>query len=89
METQRTTSESSSDTTSTPTIREDGSSVGSSEEDEETLPEGVTYPLNSKKVVVAQLRRLAEMLGLSSEGTSARIGYSETSYRRKVSGTGP
>ena len=40
---------------------------------EESMPEGITYPLNSKKLVVSLLRRLAAMLELPSEGTAAML----------------
>ena len=42
--------------------------VESEEEDE--WPEGTVYLLNSKKIVVEQLRRLARILEVSSGGSS-------------------
>ena len=51
----------------------DDTPFGTSEGEEERLPEGAIYPLNSKKIVVSQLRRLASMLELPSEGTSATL----------------
>lgn len=65
-------SESFSDTASIQTAVEDDTPVTSEREDE-VLPEEATYSLNSKKIVVSQLRRLATMLELSSEGTSATL----------------
>ena len=38
-----------------------------------SVPEGATYLLNSKKLVVSLLRRLAAMLELPSEGTVAML----------------
>ena len=42
-------------------------------EEDENLPEGVTYSLNLKRLVVGQLRRLATMLELLCEGTKATL----------------
>jgi len=42
-----------------------------SEEEDGSFPEGVTYSLNSKRLVVGQLRRLATMLESPCEGTAA------------------
>ena len=64
-------SEDSSDTGSI--TREDDTRAGTSEVEEDVLPDGATYPLNSKKIVVNQLRTLAAMLELPSEGTSATL----------------
>ena len=57
--------------------REDDTRTGTSEVEEHALSDGATNPLNSKKVVVNQLRKLAAMLELLSEGTST---HTETSY---------
>jgi len=40
----------------------------SGEEDE--WPKATVYPLNSKRIVVKQLRRLAKMLKVSTDGSS-------------------
>ena len=70
-EAKRMTSENSSDTTSTITIVEDDApEVGTSKTELEKLPEGATYPLNSKRLVVSQLRRLAAMLELNNNNNS-------------------
>ena len=53
--------------------REDDTRAGTSEAEEDVLPDGATYPLNSKKIVVNQLRKLAAMLELPSEGTFATL----------------
>lgn len=55
-----------------PTLANDRSSENS-EEDDENFPEGVSYPLNSKKLVVGQLRRLATMLEFPCEGSAATL----------------
>ena len=66
------THESSSDTMSIlTTVEGDISEVRTSEE--ENLPEGATYPLNSKRLITSQLRRLTAMLELPSDGTSATL----------------
>ena len=54
------------------TVEDDTPGVTTSDEEESVL-EGATYPLNSKKLVVSQLRRLAAMLELPSEGTAATL----------------
>ena len=64
-------SEDSSDTGSI--TGEDDTRAGTSEVEEDVLPDGATYPLNSKKIVVNQLRTLAAMLELPSEGTAATL----------------
>ena len=64
-------SEDSSDTVSI--IREDDTRTSTSEVEEDILPDGANYPLNSKKIVVNQLRKLAAMLELPSEGISATL----------------
>ena len=53
--------------------REDDTRAGTSEIEEDVLLDGPTYPLNLKKIVVNQLRKLAAMLELPSEGTSAKL----------------
>ena len=67
------TSENSSDTVSIPMTTEDDSPGVSISDEEESVPEGATYPLNSKKLVVSLLRRLAAMLELPSQGTAATL----------------
>ena len=64
-------SEDSSDTASI--TREDDTSTGTSEVEEDVLPDGAIYPLNSKKIVVNQMRKLAAMLELLSEGISVTL----------------
>ena len=71
------TDESSFDTVSIlTTVEEDIREVETSE-GEEKLPKGATYPLNSKRLIVGQLRRLTAMLellsSLLSEGTSGTL----------------
>ena len=44
-----------------------------SEREDENFLQGATYPLNSKRLVVGQLRRLATMLELPREGTAATL----------------
>ena len=64
-------SEDSYDTVSI--TREDDTCTGTSEVKEDVLPDGAAYPHNSKKIVVNQLKKLAAMLELPSEGTSATL----------------
>ena len=45
--------------------------IENSEEEDRNFPEGVTYPLNLKRLVVGQLRRLTTMLGLLRDKTVA------------------
>ena len=67
------TSEISPDTVSiSMTVEDDTPGVTTSDEGE-SMPEGATYPLNSKKLVVSLLRRLAAMLELPSKGTVATL----------------
>ena len=54
------------------TVEDDTPGVATSDEEGSVL-EGATYPLNSKKLVVSLLRRLAAMLELLSEGTAATL----------------
>ena len=37
------------------------------------LPDGVTLPLNSKKLIISQLRRLVTTLGISAEGSASTL----------------
>ena len=39
----------------------------------DSLPDGVTLPLNSKKLVISQLRRLVTPLGISAEGSTSTL----------------
>ena len=64
-------SEDSSDTVSI--TKEDDTRAGTSEVEEDVLSDRATYPLNSKGIVVNQLRKLAAMLELPSEGTSVTL----------------
>jgi len=70
---QRMMSESFSDTASILTPVEDEGQEGTLEEEQGILPAGATYPMNSKKIVVNQLKRLAAMLALLPEGMSATL----------------
>ena len=54
------------------TVEDDIPGVATSDE-QESVPEGATYPLNSKKLVVSLSRRLAVMFELPSEGTAATL----------------
>ena len=67
------TSESSFDTVRIPMIVEDDAPGVTTSDNEGSVPEGATYPLNSKKLVVSLLRRLAAMLELLPEGTAAML----------------
>ena len=67
------THESSSDTMSILTTVEGDIPEVRTSEGEENLPEGVTYPLNSKRLITSQLRRLTAMLELPSDGTLATL----------------
>ena len=39
----------------------------SEDEEEDSWPKGTVYPLNSKKIIMEQLRRLVRMLDMSSD----------------------
>ena len=52
---------------------EDDSRAETSLGEEDPVPEETTYHFNSKKIVVSQLRRLASMLELSTDGTAATL----------------
>ena len=54
------------------TVEDDVPEVGTSK-GEEKLLEGATNPLNSKRLIVSQLRTLKAMLELLSERTSATL----------------
>ena len=49
---------------------DDHLSTDAESEEEDEWPKGTIYPLNSKRIVVEQLRRLARMLEVSADGSS-------------------
>ena len=61
--------ESSPNATDVQAVKDNRCSIDVESEDEDEWPEGTVYPLNSKKIVVEQLRRLERMLEVSSDGS--------------------
>ena len=60
--------------TSTPAlVEEDELTLSDSVSEEDELLDGVILPLNSKKIIISKLRRLATMLEISAEGSAATL----------------
>ena len=51
-------------------IEDDHLSSDADSREEDKWPKGTVYPLNSKRIVMEQLRRLAKMLEVSTDGSS-------------------
>ena len=58
--------------TNSSAVQDDDFSDSDSDEGD-SLPDGVTLPLNSKKLVISQLRRLATSLEISAEGSASTL----------------
>ena len=54
-------------------MEEDELTLSDSVSEEDELLDGVILPLNSKKIIISKLRRLATMLEISAEGSAATL----------------